>query len=107
MRDSASATIRYPITRLRFLLSLKRLAEALHSKADGVRSTNERFREDIEKILDLIIPKYVDPDRLVELWASEVTDSFDWAALLERLCGPPPQGRREPKPVTYSPTLWD
>ena len=75
-------------------------------QADGVRSTNERFRNEIEKILDLIIPQFVDPDRLVELKASEISESFDWAALLERLCGPPPQGRPDPKPVTYAPTLW-
>ena len=75
--------------------------------ADGVRSTNERFRNEIEKILDLIIPQYVDPDRLVELRASEISESFDWAGLLERLCGPAPTGRPDPKPVTYAPTLWD
>ena len=76
-------------------------------RADGVRSTNQRFRNEIEKILDLIIPKHVDADRLVELRASEVTESYDWAGLLERLCGPPVQGEPEPKPVTYTPTLWD
>lgn len=75
--------------------------------ADGVRSTNERFRNEIEKILDAIIPRYVPADRLVELRASEVTDSFDWPALVERLCGPPPAGPIVPQPVTYAPTLWD
>lgn len=76
-------------------------------KADGVRSTNERFRNDIEKILDVIIPKYVPRERLVELDASEIAEDFDWAGLLERLCGPPPTGASEPKPVSYTPTLWD
>jgi nicotinamide riboside kinase len=75
--------------------------------ADGVRSTNERFRNEIEKILDVIIPKYVPQDRLVELWASEVTDSFDWPGLVERLCGPPPAGPVVPQPVTFTPTLFD
>jgi nicotinamide riboside kinase len=75
--------------------------------ADGVRSTNERFRNEIEKILDLIIPKYVPDDRLVELWASEVTDAYDWPALVERLCGPPPQGPVVPKPPSFAPTLFD
>jgi len=84
-----------------------RLRPDIPLKADGVRSTNERFRNDIENILDLIIPQYIDPARLVELKASEISDSFDWPSLLERLCGPPPQGRREPKPVAYTPTLWD
>lgn len=76
-------------------------------KADGVRSTNERFRDEIEKILDLIIPQFIDPDRLIELGASEISESFDWAGLLERLCGPAPQGEPVPKPVVYAPTLWD
>lgn len=75
--------------------------------ADGVRSTNERFRNEIEKILDVIIPKYVPADRLIELWASEVTESFDWAGLVERLCGPPPAGPVVERPVTWAPTLWD
>lgn len=84
-----------------------RLCPDIPLRADGVRSTNERFRNDIEKILDLIIPQYVDPDRLVELKASEISESFDWAGLLESLCGPAPQGQPAPKPVTYAPTLWD
>jgi nicotinamide riboside kinase len=75
--------------------------------ADGVRSTNERFRNEIEKILDMIIPKFVPQDRLVELWASEVTDSFDWPSLVERLCGPPTSANPVPQPVTFTPTLWD
>ena len=84
-----------------------RLCPDVPLRADGVRSTNERFRNDIEKILDLIIPQYVDPDRLVELKASEISESFNWAGLLESLCGPAPQGQPGPKPVTYAPTLWD
>lgn len=76
--------------------------------ADGVRSTNERFRDDIEKILDLIIPKYVAEDRLVELWASEISQSFDWAGLLERLVGPGEDANDvDSQPVSYTPTLWD
>ncbi|MCB0998045.1 MAG: AAA family ATPase [Acidimicrobiales bacterium] len=75
--------------------------------ADGVRSTNERFRNEIEKILDLIVPKYVPAERLIELWASEVTESFDWAGLVERLCGPAPAGPIVEHPVTWAPTLWD
>ena len=75
-------------------------------KADGVRSTNERFRNEIEKILDLIIPQYVKPDRLVEIRASEITETFDWGSLLDRLCGP--AGADDaPRPVRYAPTLWD
>ena len=84
-----------------------RLRPDIPLKADGVRSTNERFRNDIEKILDVIVPKHVPEDRLVELNASEIAEDFDWDGLVERLCGPPPQGASQPKPVSYAPTLWD
>ena len=84
-----------------------RLKPDVPLKADGVRSTNTKFRNEIEKILDLIIPQYVDSDRLVEFRASEITEGFDWAPLLERLCGPLGDDRPEPKPVIYAPTLWD
>ncbi len=86
---------------------LVRLRPDVALQADGVRSTNERFRQEIERNLDLIIPQLVDPDRLIELPASQVSDSYDWDALLERLCGPPPMGEPAPRPVSYSPTLWD
>lgn len=75
--------------------------------ADGVRSTNERFRHEIEKILDVIIPRYVPGDRLIELNASQVTDSYDWAGLVDHLCGPPLQGPVAPQPAIYAPSLWD
>jgi nicotinamide riboside kinase len=76
--------------------------------ADGVRSTNERFRKEIERILDLLIPQHVPADRLIERWASEVTDSFDWAGLVERLCGPPDDAGTPPQPPdTVAPRLWD
>lgn len=75
--------------------------------ADGVRSTNERFRTEIEKILDVILPQLVPADRLVELWASEVTESFDWPGLVERLCGPPDATPAPQRPDAVAPTLWD
>ena len=75
--------------------------------ADGVRSTNERFRTEIEKILDVVIPQHVPADRLIELWASEVTDSFDWMGLVERLCGPPDPTPAPPSTDMVAPTLWD
>jgi len=84
-----------------------RLCPDIPLRADGVRSTNERFRNDIEKILDVIIPQYVDSDRLFEIKASQISESFDWAGLLERLCGPTPQGQPDPKPVTHAQTLWN
>ena len=84
-----------------------RLLPDIPLKADGVRSTNERFRNEIEKILDWIVPEHVAADHLVELRASEITETFDWGDLVDRLCGPPTEEDPEPKPVTVTPTLWD
>lgn len=74
---------------------------------DGVRSTSDRFRDEIETILNAILPKYVPDDRLVTIKASDITESFNWAALLERLVGPPESKNPIPQPVTLFPTLWD
>ena len=84
-----------------------RLLPDIPLTADGVRSTNTRFRNDIEKILDWIVPEYLDAGRLLELRAAEITEAFDWSGLLERLCGPTVDPDPEPQPVTLSPTLWD
>ncbi len=75
---------------------------------DGVRSVNDEFRDEIEAILDDILPTYVPDDRLLTIRASEVTEAFDWGALIERLVGPPEPGE-EPiaHSVTLHPTLWD
>jgi len=53
--------------------------------ADGVRSTSDAFRDEIEAILDRILPTYVADDRLIRLPASQVTESLDWMAIAERL----------------------
>jgi nicotinamide riboside kinase len=53
--------------------------------ADGVRSTNDAFRDEIEAILDRILPEYIAADRLIPLPASQVTESYDWWAIAERL----------------------
>lgn len=53
--------------------------------ADGVRSTNDAFRDEIEAILDRILPDYLAPERLLEVPASAVTADFDWWAIAERL----------------------
>ncbi|MDJ0924083.1 MAG: AAA family ATPase [Acidimicrobiia bacterium] len=74
---------------------------------DGVRSTSDKFREEIETILNAIVPIYVPSDRLVTIRASEITEDFDWDGLLVRLVGPPRTGAPDPKPVTLFPTLWD
>jgi nicotinamide riboside kinase len=55
--------------------------------ADGVRSTNDAFRDEIEAILDRILPEYLAPERLLEVPASAVTADFDWWAIAERLAG--------------------
>ena len=53
--------------------------------ADGVRSTSDAFRDEIEAILDRILPDYIAADRLIPLPASQVTESYDWMAVADRL----------------------
>jgi nicotinamide riboside kinase len=55
--------------------------------ADGVRSTSDAFRDEIESILDRILPIYLPTDRCVAVPASQVTAEFDWWAIGERLAG--------------------
>jgi nicotinamide riboside kinase len=55
--------------------------------ADGVRSVSDAFRDEIEGILDRILPSYVPANRLLEVRASQVTAEFDWWAVAERLAG--------------------
>ena len=57
--------------------------------ADGVRSTSDEFRDEIERILDTMLPAYVPAACITTIPASSVTEEFDWAALVERLVGPP------------------
>ena len=52
---------------------------------DGVRSTSDAFRDEIEAILNRILPLYIPADRLITVRASEVAESFDWWAIAERL----------------------
>jgi nicotinamide riboside kinase len=66
-----------------------RLLPDVALQADGVRSTNDAFRNEIEAILDRILPEFVGDDRLMTLPASAVTATFDWAVLVERLVGRP------------------
>jgi nicotinamide riboside kinase len=73
-----------------------RLLPDVALQADGIRSTNDAFRDEVEAILDRVLPTLVPQDRLVTLQASEVTSRFDWLAVLERLAAsigatlPPP-----------------
>ncbi len=85
-----------------------RLLPDVPLKVDGVRSVSDEFRDEIEAILNTIVPHYVAADRIVSVAASSVTEAFDWAALLERLVGPPAPGEPPPaRSVTLYPTLWD
>ncbi len=62
-----------------------RLLPDVALQADGVRSTSDAFRDEVEAILDRVLPSLVPVDRLVTLRASEVTSRFDWFAVLGRL----------------------
>jgi len=84
-----------------------RLLPDVPLRVDGVRSVNDKFRDEIETILNAILPSYIPEDRLVTIRASDVTEAFDWAALVERLVGPPESGEPVAKSVTLFPTLWD
>ncbi len=55
--------------------------------ADGVRSTSDAFRDEIEAILDRILPIDLPEVRCLSVPASEVTADFDWWAIGERLAG--------------------
>jgi nicotinamide riboside kinase len=54
---------------------------------DGIRSTSDAFRDEIEEILDRILPLYLAPDRCMSVPASHVTADFDWWVIAERLAG--------------------
>jgi len=62
-----------------------RLMPDIPLREDGIRTTNNAFRELIEEILDRVLPDFVRPERMVTLPASAITDSFDWWPLAERL----------------------
>ncbi|HEX2140751.1 MAG TPA: AAA family ATPase [Candidatus Limnocylindria bacterium] len=64
---------------------LVRLLPDVALLADGVRSVNDAFRDEIEAILDRILPEYLPPERLLTVRASEVTADFDWWAVAEGL----------------------
>jgi nicotinamide riboside kinase len=62
-----------------------RLLPDVALQADGVRSTNDTFRDEVEALLDLVLPELVPSGRLVVVRASEVTSRYDWFAVLNRL----------------------
>jgi nicotinamide riboside kinase len=64
-----------------------RLVPDLALRPDGVRSTNDAFRDEIEVILDARLTDFVARDRIITIPASAVTDRFDWWPVAERLAG--------------------
>lgn len=62
-----------------------RLLPDVALQADGVRSTNDAFRDEIEAILDRVLPELVPAERMMTLRASEITSRFDFFGVLERL----------------------
>ncbi len=64
-----------------------RLRPDIGLREDGVRSTSDEFRNEIEAILDDELPGLVTERRLVEYNASNINDAFDWWPLAERLAG--------------------
>jgi nicotinamide riboside kinase len=62
-----------------------RLTPDVEIRADGVRSTSDRFRDEIEAILDARLPRLVPHERLVMQPASEITERHDWWPLAEQL----------------------
>jgi hypothetical protein len=53
--------------------------------SDGVRSTSDEFRLEIERILDAHLGEFVGEDRIVDVPASEIGDGYDWWPIAERL----------------------
>lgn len=62
-----------------------RLTPDVALRADGTRSTNDAFRDEIEAILDRVMPDLLRPEQLITMPASTVTDHFDWWPIAERL----------------------
>jgi hypothetical protein len=83
-----------------------RLTPDVKIRADGVRSTSDEFRDEIEGILDARLPRLVPPDRLVMQPASDITENHDWWPLAERLAarlGEPLLAQGVPRPVRRAP----
>ena len=62
-----------------------RLHPDVDLSSDGVRSTSDEFRVEIENILDGHLEELVDDGRLVNIPASEIGDGYDWWPIAERL----------------------
>ena len=64
-----------------------RLKPDIALRSDGVRSTSDAFRDEIEALLDDRLPGLVSQRQLVDLNASDIGDRFDWWPLAEHLAG--------------------
>jgi nicotinamide riboside kinase len=62
-----------------------RLLPDIALQADGIRSTSDAFRDEVETILDRVLPDLVPEGHLMTFRASEITSRFDWFTVLERL----------------------
>ncbi|MEN8114573.1 MAG: AAA family ATPase [Actinomycetota bacterium] len=62
-----------------------RLLPDVGLSSDGVRSTSDTFRDEIEQVLDDRLGSLVDERRLVQVPASEIDDRYDWWPIAERL----------------------
>jgi nicotinamide riboside kinase len=62
-----------------------RLVPDIALQADGVRSTNDAFRDEIEALLNRVIPEYLPAESVIPVRASEVSAEFDWWGIAERL----------------------
>ena len=62
-----------------------RLHPDVDLSSDGVRSTSDEFRVEIEHILDVHLRTFVDDGHLVDIPASEIGDGYDWWPIAERL----------------------
>jgi len=62
-----------------------RLFPDVDLSSDGVRSTSDEFRLEIEAILDGHLSEFVADDAKVDIAASEIGDGYDWWPVAERL----------------------
>lgn len=62
-----------------------RLLPDVGLSSDGVRSTSDEFRDEIEEILNEHLASFVEDRKLVEIPASEIDDRYDWWPMAEQL----------------------
>ena len=91
-----------------------RLRPDIALRPDGIRSTSDAFRDEVEAILDDVLPRFHGLDRVITLPASQVTDRTDWWPVAERLADlvgealladgvARPRTRRQPRPPGADP----